>query len=283
MVSNSLLTSSSDVAGIPSTYASTKRKRKVVSIKKKLEICHRHEMEQSYTSLSKEYGLGKSTIHDMDQGVLYNLKRRYKRNLLEKMILYETINGLPYDQFAKNLNIKDCIYSVANAWEQIQCISLQKAWNKLLGAQASSIDESRSQEPICINLCPDSELEIERFMETFHDHGIMVTEGVTEEWLEGDDNDVGYQELSDDEIISEVLGHADIESEESSENDENTPAQHLVSSKDALEAFDICMRWMEQQEETTPQQVMLFQKLKNDAAKKRSTSLKQLSMDDFVL
>ena len=92
-----------------------------------------------------------SLIQPMDQGVLYNLKRRYKRNLLEKIILYETIDGLPYDQFAKILNIKDCIYSVANAWEQIQCISLQKAWNKLLGAQASSIDESRNQEPICIN------------------------------------------------------------------------------------------------------------------------------------
>ena len=48
----------------------------------------------------------------------------------------------------------------------------------------------------------------------------------------------------------------------SSEDDENTPPQHLVSSKDALEALDICMRWMEQQEETTAQQVMLFQKLK---------------------
>ena len=110
-----------------------------------------------------------------------------------------------------------------------------------------------------------------------------VTDGVAEEWLERDDNDVGYQELSDDEIISEVLGHADIESEESTENDEITPPQHLVSSKDALEALDICMRWMEQQEETTPQQVMIFQKLKNDAAKNRSASLKQLSMNDFVL
>ena len=45
---------------------------------------------------------------------------------------------------------------------------------------------------------------------------IMVTEGVAEEWLEGDDNDVGYQEWSDDEIIADALGHADIESEESS-------------------------------------------------------------------
>ena len=49
-----------------------------------------------------------SLIQPMDQGVLYILKRRYKRNLLEKMILYETIDGLPYDHFAKNLNIMDC-------------------------------------------------------------------------------------------------------------------------------------------------------------------------------
>ena len=85
-----------------------------------------------------------SLIQPMDQGVLYNLKRRYKRNLLEKMKLYETTDGLPYDQFAKALNIKDCVYSVVNAWEQIQSSSLQKAWNKLLGAQVSSID-GRSQ------------------------------------------------------------------------------------------------------------------------------------------
>lgn len=111
----------------------------------------------------------------------------------------------------------------------------------------------------------------------------MVTEGVAVEWREGDDNDVGYQELSDDEIISEVLDYADIDSEESSENDENTPPRQLVSNKDAFEAFDTCMRWMEQQEETTPQQVMVLQKLKNDATKKRSANLKQLSMNDFML
>ena len=51
-------------------------------------------------------------------------------------------------------------------------------------------------------------------METFHDHGIMVTEGVAEEYLKGNENDVGYQEFSHNEIISEVLGHADTDSEE---------------------------------------------------------------------
>ena len=225
-----------------------------------------------------------SLIQPMDQGVVYNLKRRYKRNLLEKMIPYETIDGLSYDQFSQHLNIKDCIYSVSNVWEQVQSSSLQKAWNKLLGEHASSNDEintSEDQELICMNSCPDSELGVENFIRTFHDHGIFVTEGEAEEWLKGGESDAGYQELSD-EIISKVLGYADIESEENSENDENIPPQQLVSNKDAFEAFETCMRWMEQQEETNPQQVMLLQKLKNDAARKRYASLKQLSMTDFI-
>ena len=79
--------------------------------------------------------------------------------------------------------------------------------------------------------------------------------------------------MSDDEIISEVLGYADIESEENSENDENIPPQQLVSNKDAFEAFETCMGWMEQQVKTNPQQAMLLQKLKNDVARKRCASL----------
>ena len=57
----------------------------------------------------------------------------------------------------------------------------------------------------------------------------MVIEGVAEEWLEGDDKDVGYQELSDDEIIAEVLGHADIESEESSDSQKMMKILHLIT------------------------------------------------------
>ena len=78
-----------------------------------------------------------------------------------------------------------------------------------------------------MNSCPDSELGVENFIRTFHDHGIFVTEGEAEEWLKGDKSDVGYQELSDDNIISEVLGYADIESEENPENDENIPTSTI--------------------------------------------------------
>ena len=63
-------------------------------------------------------------------------------------------------------------------------------------------------------------------------------------------------------LFLKYMGYTDIESEENSENDENIPSEQLVSNKDAFEAFETCMRWMEQQEETNPQQVMLLQKLK---------------------
>ena len=85
MVSNSSL--GSNVAGIPSM----KRKRKVVPIEKKLEIRCRHEMGQSYTSLSKEYGLGKLTIRDIVQSedrlteyaMEYNMLQDQKEALFE--------------------------------------------------------------------------------------------------------------------------------------------------------------------------------------------------------
>jgi len=78
----------------------------------------------------------------------------------------------------------------------------------------------------------------------------------------------GYQESSDDKIISQVLGYADVKIE-NSENDENVPPQQV-------EAFETYMKWMD------PQQMMFLQKVKNDAGIKRSASLKQLNMTDFM-
>ena len=49
----------------------------------------------------------------------------------------------------------------------------------------------KGQDPICKNSCSDLDLKIKWFMETFHNHGIMVTDGVAEEWLKGDDKDEG--------------------------------------------------------------------------------------------
>ena len=56
-----------------------------------------------------------------------------------------------------------------------------------------------------MNSCPDSELGIDNFITSFHDHGVLVTQGVADEWLDRDEGDTGYQEFSDDEIVSEIV------------------------------------------------------------------------------
>ena len=73
-----------------------KRKRKVMSIEKKLEICCRHKMGQLYTSLSKEYNLGKSTIHDIvqseDRLIEYALEIQNASGLKRSIIKYEELD-----------------------------------------------------------------------------------------------------------------------------------------------------------------------------------------------
>ena len=59
-----------------------------------------------------------SLCQPMDQGVFENLKRRYKRLLLENLIL--SMENTPPESFLKQLTIKDCIYMAAKAWEDIR-------------------------------------------------------------------------------------------------------------------------------------------------------------------
>ena len=98
------------------------------------------------------------------------------------MILHEKIDGQTFDSFAKSLNTKDCIYLVANAWEQIQCSSLQKSWDQSLGAEVSDNDTDQNNPgPVCMNACSDSELEYGQLMQRMHDNNIMVTQEEADE------------------------------------------------------------------------------------------------------
>jgi hypothetical protein len=66
----------------------------------------------------------------MDQGITESLKRRYRQKfvvvLLEKM---ESGNGLV--QAIKTINIKEVIYMISEAWDEILPITLSKYWKKV--------------------------------------------------------------------------------------------------------------------------------------------------------
>ena len=61
-----------------------------------------------------------SLVQLMDQSVLENLKRRYRKELLKKLLLADESSGDSSEvscfDFWKRLTIKDAMYMVSDAW-----------------------------------------------------------------------------------------------------------------------------------------------------------------------
>lgn len=56
-------------------------------------------------------------LQPMDQGIIENVKRRYRKSLIESMLSSEDAIGIK--EFWKNYNIKDAIFNVASAWADL--------------------------------------------------------------------------------------------------------------------------------------------------------------------
>ena len=79
-----------------------------------------------------------SLIQPMDQGVLESMKRRYRKELLRKLLLADSAASPEDDpeltvvDFWKKLNIKDVMFMITKAWNDIPESTIQASWNKLL-------------------------------------------------------------------------------------------------------------------------------------------------------
>jgi hypothetical protein len=75
----------------------------------------------------------------MDRGIMESLKRRYRQKfvgvLLEKMEKTESGSGLV--QAIKTINIKEVIYLIKEAWDEILPTTLSKSWKKSLAKYAA--------------------------------------------------------------------------------------------------------------------------------------------------
>ena len=72
-----------------------------------------------------------SLIQPMDQGVIESMKRRYS---LKKLLLADLGTSNPEDtiiEFWKRINIKDAMFMVSAAWNDIPQSTIQASWRKL--------------------------------------------------------------------------------------------------------------------------------------------------------
>jgi hypothetical protein len=55
------------------------------------------------------------------------------------------------------------------------------------------------------------------------------------------------------------------------------------SHMEGLNAIETALRYVEQQEDTTPADLLLLRRLRNRAAKKQGTAIKQKTVKDFLI
>ena len=105
-------------------------------------------------------------------------------------------------------------------------------------------------------------------------------EDVTE-WLNCDGNDPGFQILNDEEILQEISAS----DEQNQENEEESPEGRNIgpTNSEAFQCLDVAMKWFECQEECNSRQLMYLKSIRDLAASKRSATLKQKSIIEFLI
>ena len=212
-----------------------------------------------------------SLIQPMDQGVLESTKRRYRKELLRKLLLYDTTTSAEDDpkltvvEFWKKLNIKDVMFMIAKAWNDIPESTIRASWNKLLVCQGA--DGSSEESPIIPELL--------HTLESIHGCG-DCDEADVREWITMDSSDQGYQVLND-EIVRAVtdVNTAD-DTEEVKQHDEGDVEEVAIPSHgEVLDMLSKCLPWVEQQPERSAAHLFMYKNLIEMAAAKRTSSLQQ--------
>ena len=212
-------------------------------------------------------------IQPMDQGVLEALKRRYRRSMLQK-ILIEDEAGQSVIQCIKNINIKDVVYMSAAEWDDIPILTLARSWNKLLASEKATESDQTME-----GMDTDHEESVEALAKKL-DHNLSDEDIIN--WMQEDSRDPGYQLLTDDEIIQQVTNPSAEESADMDDDEDQAEPTTTISCGQAADMLEQCLKWYEQQDEATAPSLLLLKRIRDLAATKRYKNLKQLTLSSFV-
>ena len=129
-----------------------------------------------------------SHIQPMDQGILESVKRRYKKLLLRHLILEEKTSHLAIPAVLKELTIKHAVYWAAQAWSETSTDCLSRGWNNLL----------KPDDHMMVTRDIESDTESAEISGLFQELGVSETE----DWLNDDYLDPGFEIITDEEIVS---------------------------------------------------------------------------------
>ncbi|XP_046683332.1 jerky protein homolog-like [Homalodisca vitripennis] len=118
---------------------SAKRKRVVVSLETKLNAIRRldNDADELVSDGIRALFLPPNVtalIQPLDQGVLETFKRNYKKRLLRNL-LEKLEDGLGVTDALKLITMKDVVYWVSEAWDNVREDTIRRSWRKLFGIE----------------------------------------------------------------------------------------------------------------------------------------------------
>ena len=217
----------------------------------------------------------------MDQGILEALKHHYRRKLLEEL-LFRDDEGVSIVEYLKSTDMLKVINIVAASWDEIAPTSLQLSWRKLLSTSSSGStgDTAVDTSDDTAGDISDEEHLVQDCATLFDELGMELTVDEVEEWLQSDTSDRGYTHLNDDEIIATVLNESEGDEAEETEPG-STPQTKNMSHSEAIKMFDGCMQYLQEQNEDTVHNLIMLKELREMAARKRISGLKQRKVTDY--
>lgn len=207
-----------------------------------------------------------SLLQPMDQGVLQNMKLAYKKRFLRSLI-EEDSGSLTMQQKIKNINLKDVVYWSAESWDYVSEQTLRRSWRKIW-------PNLSYEETVEENVTAENLIDLLRNIPGCEDAG----EKDVNEWTTADAN--SCEKFTDEEIVM-TISHEALEQNEDGSDDEALNTGHIVSHEDAFKAFDVALRYIEQQDTSTPADVMFIRRWRNSASSRRFSTLRQKKLTDF--
>lgn len=219
-------------------------------------------------------------VQPMDQGVLQNIKKVYKRHMLNELLEGDGERGVV--EILKSINIKKVIYMIAESWNQVAESTLRKSWKTLWLTNCDLSDNKLETEAgISEN---EREIKPEDFVSMFQkiDGCSDVDISDINNWLETENNE-GCASLTDDEIIA-LCTTAENENED--DTDENTiindDQPKVISHSEATSHLEQLMVYFERQVETTPNELLMLKRMRDRAARKRYSAMVQQKITNFT-
>lgn len=213
-----------------------------------------------------------SLVQPMDQGVIESLKRRYRCKFLSEILFKCEDENLSLLENVKKIDIKDVIFMLASAFQDMPSSTFVKSWRKVW-PDIENLVESNDSENEEIAILDDLQSLLGG------ECGNQMQFEDVEVWMTKSDEGLENEFFTDEEIIG-IASKADCGCEDDGEDADMEDSQK-IGHEEAKKAAEILLQYVEQQKDSTALDVMNKRKWRDLAFKMSVTGTKQKQITDF--